>query len=300
MKSQKYTILLANRTTGAVRRLTIARPVGVVLLAGLTAIPLLIGLGASRIDPVELETLRLANETLRLENDSYRASTGELANQVLSLQSALTELADAAELDPNARAALSRLPAGIRRPAVGGGAAVLPARATPAVAEVPDSTIGVLRNLLRALEDELATVKNRVENQQARLRATPSILPLAGWLSSGFGRRIDPFDGSPDFHSGVDIAADRGTPVRATADGTVESAGLTGDYGNAIVVDHGYGIGTRFGHLLRVAVSTGQAVRRGEIIGYVGSTGRATSPHLHYEILVNGNPINPFRILARP
>ena len=101
--------------------------------------------------------------------------------------------------------------------------------------------------------------------------------------------------------AGVAVAsADRGTPVWATADGTVESAGYNGNYGNSVLVSHGYGISTRFGHLSRYAVSAGQKVRRGQIIGYVGATGRATSSHLHYEILINGQPINPLRLLARP
>jgi murein DD-endopeptidase MepM/ murein hydrolase activator NlpD len=121
-----------------------------------------------------------------------------------------------------------------------------------------------------------------------------------GWLSSAFGNRRDPFDGTPEFHAGLDIAADRGTPVRATADGTVLTAGLNGNYGYSVLVEHGFGISTRFGHLSRFAVRPGQRVRRGEAIGFVGSTGRATSPHLHYEILMNGKPINPLVLLARP
>jgi murein DD-endopeptidase MepM/ murein hydrolase activator NlpD len=300
MKSPRYTILIANRNNGVVRRFTVARAAAAFGLGCLAAIPLLIGLGASRIDPVELESLRQANENLQLENDSYRMATGELAGQISSLQSALTELADQAELDPATRQALSKLPAGIRTPAAGGGVSLAASRPAPAPSEVPDSTIGLLKNLLGALESELASVKTRVEDQQARARATPSIWPLAGWLSSGYGKRRDPFNGSPDFHSGLDIAADRGTPVRATADGKVESTGFSGNYGNAIVLDHGYGIGTRFGHLSKFAVRPGQPIRRGEIVGYVGSTGRATSPHLHYEILLNGQPINPLRLLARP
>jgi murein DD-endopeptidase MepM/ murein hydrolase activator NlpD len=119
-------------------------------------------------------------------------------------------------------------------------------------------------------------------------------------LSSGFGRRSDPFDGGADFHPGLDIAADRGTPIYATADGTIESAGFHGNYGNSVLIDHGFGINTRFGHLSRVVVRGGQTIRRVVVLGYVGATGRATSAHLHYEILLYGRPINPLRLLARP
>ena len=259
-------------------------------------LPLLVGLGASSVNPVELDLLRQANENLRLENESYRVATGELADQIASLQGALSQLGDEAQLDPDAREALSKLPAVVRSRAMGG----VDLSRTPVAAEEPDSTFGMLRHLLGAVENRLASLKTTVERQQALARAVPTIWPMAGWLSSGYGQRRDPFDGGPDFHPGLDIAADRGTPIHATADGTIDSAGYNGSYGNSVLVNHGFGIGTRFGHLSKLAVRAGQTVRRGEIIGYVGATGRATSPHLHYEILLNGRPFNPLRLLARP
>jgi murein DD-endopeptidase MepM/ murein hydrolase activator NlpD len=294
MRSPRYTILIANRNTGAVRRLSLTRRTAIGVIASVTLVPLLIGLGASRVDPVELESLRLANESLTIENDSYRVATGELAEQISSLQAALTQLGEQAELDPAARQALERLPAVMRSRASGGGAAV----ALPATS--PDTTIGVLKGLLGALENGLASVRTSVESQQARARSTPSIWPLAGWLSSGYGQRRDPFDGTADFHPGLDIAANKGTPIRATADGTVKAAAFNGNYGNAVMIEHGFGISTRYGHLSRFAVRAGQEIRRGEVLGYVGATGRATSSHLHYEILLNGQPINPLRLLAKP
>jgi murein DD-endopeptidase MepM/ murein hydrolase activator NlpD len=297
MKSPRFTVLIANGSTGAMRRFTLSKRAGVAALIGVVTIPLLVGLGASSISPVEFETLRQSNESLRLENESYRAATGELADQIASLQGALTQLGDQAQLDPGAREALSRLPAVIRSRAMGGGAV---ASVPPMDSSSPDSTFGMLRNLLGAVEGRLESLKTTVERQQALARSVPSMWPLAGWLSSTYGRRPDPFDGSADFHQGLDIVADRGTPVHATANGTIDSAGYSGNYGNQVLVDHGFGIGTRFGHLSKVAVRAGQAVRRGDIIGYVGATGRATSAHLHYEILLNGQPINPLRLLARP
>jgi murein DD-endopeptidase MepM/ murein hydrolase activator NlpD len=297
MKSPRFTVLIANGSTGAMRRFTLSKRAGVAALIGVVTIPLLVGLGASSISPVEFETLRQSNESLRLENESYRAATGELADQIASLQGALTQLGDQAQLDPGAREALSRLPAVIRSRAMGGGAV---ASVPPMDSSSPDSTFGMLRNLLGAVEGRLESLKTTVERQQALARSVPSMWPLAGWLSSTYGRRPDPFDGSADFHQGLDIVADRGTPVHATANGTIDSAGYSGNYGNQVLVDHGFGIGTRFGHLSKVAVRAGQDVGRVDIIGYVGATGRATSAHLHYEILLNGQPINPLRLLARP
>lgn len=298
MRSPRYTILIANRNSGAVRRFSIARRTLAFSGLALMAVPLLIGLGASSSDPAELDALRQAVQNLRVENESYREATGELAEQISSLQSALTQLSSQADLDPATRQALSRLPAVVRSRAAGGGTVNVPEVA--AASTSPEGTFDVLKGLLGAIENRLASVKSRVESQQALARATPSIWPLAGWLSSTYGKRKDPFDGGQDFHPGLDIAADRGTPVHATADGTVESSGYNGNYGNAVLVEHGYGISTRFGHLSRLAVHAGQKVRRGDVVGYVGSTGRATSPHLHYEILLNGRPINPLSLLARP
>ena len=118
---------------------------------------------------------------------------------------------------------------------------------------------------------------------------TPSIWPAAGYVSSPYGLR---FNGT-EFHQGIDIAADMGAPIVATADGVVTAAGWNGGYGNMVDVDHGGGIVTRYGHASALAVTVGQQVRRGEVIAYVGSTGRSTGPHVHYEVRVNGAPVNP-------
>jgi len=298
MRSPRYTILIANRKTGAVRRLTVSRRVLGLTVTTLFVIPLFLLLGTRGASQAELSALRSSNETLRIENDSYRDATGELTDQISSLQTALTQLNEQAELDPATKAAIERLPALIRARAAGGGF-VTPSQAVTPDAR-PETTIGILRDLLGTLESGLNSVKSRVENQQALVRANPTSWPVLGWLSSSYGPRKDPFTGQPDFHPGLDISAGQGTPVKATADGTVESAAYNGNYGNSIVITHGFGIATRFGHLSQYAVRAGQTVKRGEIIGYVGATGRATSPHLHYEILLNGQPSNPLRLLTRP
>ena len=111
----------------------------------------------------------------------------------------------------------------------------------------------------------------------------PSVWPVAGWLTSSYGKRTDPFTHDADFHPGLDISADYGQPVLATGDATVTSAGANGAYGNMVMLDHGFGIVTKYGHLSRIAVTADQRVSRGDVIGYVGSTGRSTGAHLHYE-----------------
>jgi murein DD-endopeptidase MepM/ murein hydrolase activator NlpD len=163
----------------------------------------------------------------------------------------------------------------------------------------PEDTFGVLRDLLQGLESRLTYVRRSVEKREALAAATPSIWPAQGWLTGTFGGRPDPFTGEPDVHLGIDIATDKGNPVYATADGAVASAGPAGEYGNLIVLEHGFGLSTRYGHLSRFNVRSGQRVARGDVIGFVGSTGRSTGAHLHYEILANGRQINPLQLLTQ-
>ena len=115
---------------------------------------------------------------------------------------------------------------------------------------------------------------------------------------AGFGERTDPFSGEGAYHTGIDMSAPRGTAVSAAADGTVEQAGWSNGYGQLVVIDHGNGYETYYGHLSRVDVIEGQSVRQGEKVGAVGSSGRSTGPHLHYEVRVGGVPINPYRFLS--
>ena len=125
----------------------------------------------------------------------------------------------------------------------------------------------------------------------------PSIWPVEGRLGSGFGERQDPINGEGKFHTGVDIEAPYGTPVRATADGDVCGASMGAGYGREVVLDHGHNFLTVYGHLSAMAVLPGQHVIRGQIIGYVGQSGRATGPHLHYEVRINNVPVNPHKYL---
>ncbi len=117
--------------------------------------------------------------------------------------------------------------------------------------------------------------------------------PVIGVITSPFGPRRSPFGGAPEFHQGLDIGADMGTPVKAAASGTIISAGWYGGYGNYILIDHGGGMSTGYGHLSRIDVGNGQQVQRGQIIGAVGSTGASTGPHLHFEVRISGKPVDP-------
>jgi murein DD-endopeptidase MepM/ murein hydrolase activator NlpD len=134
---------------------------------------------------------------------------------------------------------------------------------------------------------------------QFHLNVRPSLWPVMGRVSSPFGGRLNPFSHEGgQFHPGVDLTAGYGTAVRATGDGVVRSTDWSGGYGKLLVVDHGAGIQTYYAHLSRYAVIPGQEVRRGDVVAYSGGTGSVTSPHLHYEVRMGGNPVNPYRYLT--
>jgi murein DD-endopeptidase MepM/ murein hydrolase activator NlpD len=128
----------------------------------------------------------------------------------------------------------------------------------------------------------------------------PSIWPVAGAIRSSFGGRSDPLSGEGAFHTGIDLIASSGTDVHVTADGTVQAAGFSGRFGKLVVVDHGNGIQTYYAHLSQFLVVPGQEVRRNEVIGLSGATGRVTGAHLHYEVHVAGTPVNPYKFMGKP
>jgi murein DD-endopeptidase MepM/ murein hydrolase activator NlpD len=291
---ESFIVRVARDAGGKTFRFTIgahALTVGALLFVGF---PVLFIAGSSWGARAVISDLVRQNAALQVENANYRDATGKLAAQVSSLQAAADTLRATAEVDPQAARAMDRLPSSITHRAMGGG--VL--RFTEAVGS-SDPAFGLIGDMLRIIQTQLDRVRPGAERRQALAAATPSIWPVTGGLSSSYGSRLDPFTGSHEFHAGLDISADAGQPVFATADGSVETARWSGAFGNLVVVDHGYGIGTRYGHLSRFAVTEGQQIRKGDVVGYVGSTGRSTSPHVHYELLLNGRPTNPLRLLGR-
>jgi murein DD-endopeptidase MepM/ murein hydrolase activator NlpD len=143
------------------------------------------------------------------------------------------------------------------------------------------------------LDGDLSILEQKFVAQSQLLSSTPSIAPVHGILTDGFGGRSDPFTGEPGTHNAIDISSAVGQAVRAPADGIVVKSEWANGYGNVIYISHGYGYSTRYGHLSSFAVRPGERVKRGDILGHVGSTGRSTGPHLHYEVRLNNNPVNP-------
>jgi murein DD-endopeptidase MepM/ murein hydrolase activator NlpD len=143
----------------------------------------------------------------------------------------------------------------------------------------------------------LGLTRNVTTADWLKANSAPNLWPVEGQITGSFGERTDPFNGEGAFHTGVDIGAAMGQPVVAPADGVVTFADFMGGYGRAVMVDHGHGISTRYGHLSSYIVVAGQHIHRGDTIGYVGLSGRSTGPHLHYEVRINDTPVNPYKYL---
>ena len=299
LRRKRYSLTVANPDTGTEWRFDVPVWPTLAVICGVLTLPILIGLGARWSARSMIAELLASNASLKVENASYREATGQLATEIASLQSAVNQLGDHAAVDPSASKAMEKLPAIVKSRAMGGAPGSVTAKMLNSGTGSPETALGVLSDLLGAIGSRLDSVRDGVERRHALAMATPSIWPVAGWLTSSFGSRTDPFTGDTDFHPGLDISADYGQPVLATGDAVVESAGPNGSYGNMVVLDHHFGIVTKYGHLSRIAVTAGQDVSRGDVIGYVGSTGRSTAAHLHYEIWMNGKLTNPMTLLAR-
>jgi len=157
-----------------------------------------------------------------------------------------------------------------------------------------------LQRCVDAHFEQLGTLERRLAEQQDLFAATPNIFPCSGWISSGFGWRINPFTRKREFHRAIDIASSWGNEVKAAACGVVRYAGWQDGYGLVVKVDDGYGYETVYGHLSKILVKKGDQVNKGQVIGRIGSTGRSTGPHLHFEVWRNGESMNPLNLMVEP
>ncbi len=214
---------------------------------------------------------------------------GQLQSHVIRLDALGDRLSKVAGVDPTEFDFSSP-------PAVGG-----PAHAGASESANFSNFMLDLENLTRELEDrdqQLAVLEEMLINRNVDQVVKPSGRPVTkGWLSSYFGVRTDPFTGRPDYHEGIDFAGPEGGDVIAVASGVVTWAGARYGYGNLVEINHGKGYTTRYGHNSKVLVKVGDTVKKGDVISLIGSTGRSTGPHVHYEVLRNGHPINPLRFV---
>ncbi|HLA12145.1 MAG TPA: peptidoglycan DD-metalloendopeptidase family protein [Pyrinomonadaceae bacterium] len=217
--------------------------------------------------------IEVENERLRAENDRQRQELNELNDRVEAVEDTSRKLAEKSGVVHEE----------VSLPGAGGPALPMDSEA------------------LEVLEAKMSRLEKNMQAYEQVLRErgyTPTVWPVDGELESGFGGRRNPFGGgSFEFHSGQDIDAPHGASVVSGASGRVSFAGWQNGYGQLVVVDHGGGLTTRYGHLSKIEVAEGQPVSRAEVLGRVGSTGRSTGPHLHYEVRIKDEPVNPLQYL---
>jgi len=289
LRKHFYILFVARGEDGQLRKISIpvqylyvfvvGAAIGFLSLTGIASSYVRMLLKVSRFNELRTEKEALKNRYSRLEQvakekDIEVASLGSLASEVSALYGLKSErmlvTASSEDLrDAQVSSSLDQLYA-LKTSALSGAA-----------------TIGISLGLSR----------NVTTGDWLRVSASPNLWPVEGQVTGSFGERIDPFNGEGAFHCGVDISASYGQPVIATADGVVMFADFMGGYGREVTIDHGHGISTRYGHLANFAVISGQQVHRGDIIGYVGLSGRSTGPHLHYEVRINDTPVNPHKYL---
>ncbi|MRR10147.1 M23 family metallopeptidase, partial [bacterium] len=271
-------------------------------LLGLGAF-LLLGLGLVTtgyinkfVDVSYLQKLQIENRILSERLGEYAAKAGSLERRMADLVAFDAKLRMAAGLDP--------IDPDIRKVGVGGyHQPQLPADVRAATADRLldiDQEIGRLEREARLQRESFEELENALSRRRDLLAHLPSIQPTPGWITSDFGMRFDPFTGQIKMHEGLDIAAPEGTLIVAPAEGEVKYAGYRGNFGMCLEIDHGYGLVTRYGHCLLLKASLGQRVSRGQPVALVGQSGRATGPHLHYEVVSNESVVDPQNYIMLP
>ena len=289
MQKRFYILFVARGDDGQLRKISIpvhylyvfviGAAIGFLSLTGIASSYTRMLLKVSQFNQLRTEKDQLKNNYSRLEQvakerDLQVASLGSIASEVSALY----------------------------------GLKAQPTLVTASIEQIQDADVNSTLDQLHALRTSALTgatmvgltmglTRNATTADWIKANAAPNLWPVEGQVTGSFGERIDPFNGEGAFHSGVDIGSGLGAKIIAPADGVVIATEMMGGYGKAIVIDHGNGISTRYGHLSGYAVTAGQRVSRGDVIGYVGESGRSTGPHLHYEVRINDTPVNPYKYL---
>lgn len=301
--AKKYTLMFfSSDKMGRVHTITLSR--GLITLFFLAIFALVTGLSVSayhlRALSIEKHNIIAYNN----ENNDLKAQLDAYTRQIESIVGKIGELDDL-EYKIRDLATLQQGNFNLKPIAVGGKEVDLLREYSSTAALNENDFFSTLDETLSALSYEvskrelnLSDLAASLEEKRVTMLYTPTIWPVKGWLSSQFGYRISPFSGRQTFHEGIDIASRHGNDVLATAKGIVVFAGSKPGYGNLVTIDHGYGYMTRYGHSSTLLVKVGDKVEKGDPIAKVGSTGRSTGPHVHYEVLVNGIPVNPLKFIV--
>ena len=300
MKFKDWTVLLVPDHASQVRRFRLSRQMIICLVIIQGLLLTMLGIfGGGYFYRIRQGRIL---EKYKIENQDLKVQFQALSQQMNAIQNQLTRVN---ELDHKIRMVV-----GLERKSevimgTGGPEAEQPAMSMLLPSEEADQVKRVASKLnqidlsLDAQETSMEELNSYLKENQSLLLATPSIWPVRGWVTSEFGVRMSPLDGNYGVHQGIDIASPQGTLIRSSANGTVSFARWAQGYGNLVVITHGYGLSTKYGHCSEVLVREGQSVKRGQVIATIGSTGRASGPHLHYEVLVYGVPVNPRKYLLQ-
>jgi murein DD-endopeptidase MepM/ murein hydrolase activator NlpD len=240
----------------------------------------------------DYDKLQLENTDLKVQKINLEVATRKLGEKLRNLESVSQKIQNMIENDILANRRK------INGPAVGGSTVDYTTLELLRSSSLKES-IGLLKDRTAEMEGQLSLLEEVAVQRVTRLRYTPNIWPVKGAITSHYGNRADPFSGNAELHLGIDISALFNAQIHAPADGIVLYSERKAAYGNLIIIDHGNGLTTRYGHLSRSLVRVGQKIKRGETVGLVGTTGRTTAPHLHYEVRLNDRPVNPRGYLPR-
>ena len=300
MASKKSTILFLPGGPNKVRKINVPNR----LISIFTFIILIIALGFGWLimDYKRIKSQIPELNYLKKENRTQKIQLITLSKKINQINQKMAELQ---EFDHKLRVMTNTEQSGQQDQFLGlGGSNIGTFKSDYQLEEIHKGLIQQMHKSLENIETEIAVasisqaeLRNFFKEQKSILACTPSIRPTDGWFSSGFGYRISPFTSQREFHKGLDIATRIGTPIIAPADGLVVFVGREGNFGKMITINHGYNLITRYGHLHKYRVKKGQHIKRGQIIAEVGKSGRCTGPHLHYEVLLSGVPINPLRYI---
>ncbi len=232
----------------------------------------------------DYDKLEAENTDLKVQKKNLEVATRKLGEKINNLETLSERIQNLIENDPLTKRGK------LNGPAVGGSKVDYP---TATLLGATKADVDLMKDRTSEIEEHFSMWEGVAQKRAMQWRITPNVWPVKGPITSHYGSRPDPFNGDEENHLGLDISALYGAQVRAPADGKVIYAQRMAAYGNLLIIDHGNGLTTRYGHLSRFAAKVGQRVKKNDIIAYVGNTGRTTAPHLHYEVRLNDRPTNP-------
>jgi len=268
------------------------------LLAGIGILSFLVAVGLGfnyakmSFKAADYDKLQTENTDLKVEKKNLEVATRKLGEKLSNLEHLSAKIQTMIENDPATKQGK------VNSPAIGGSTVDYATAELIRSADLKEG-IDLLKGKTAEMESHLSLLEQVAVKRATIRRHTPDIWPVNGNITSHYGNRLDPFNGDAEMHLGLDISALYNTQIHAPADGVIIYAERKAAYGNLLIVDHGNGLTTRYGHLSRALVRPGHKVKRGEVIGLVGVTGRTTAPHLHYEVRLNDRPVNPRKYLPK-